>query len=768
VGPQRRCFHDRYYPSTSSDSKRRVGAYTVHLVMRPCLQLHHHNNYLLSHTSGSWLVLRRFRNDIDLAERTIAHGGRLYVASLSQSSSLHDSSEFLTLPVQSDAIMVTQKTTMASLPLEILEQIAARLEAAHRPSLIDFSLASKACYNAAAFLVFRNISIMIETPEGLQRDAGRLLETLLRTDAARHVYSITVRGAFRLDTKKTDTSDTGSRRPWKPDIAEILDEEEYVHYSGEENAGCRYVVYDERVIEESSAEDMAWAPFLDVLEATVGLRDLIYECRNQLPPSLLRTLHKQHPSCRLHHLTFRFRTLLWGVPYPYEMELATSPSLYRVNVVYTDQDSDADFDYNADAVMELAAGLAPNLKEVTILEIHSPLASSQRSERRPPWQGLPGYSREMVGSLTSLSVLQPERDVLQKWAKHTDFTKLQHLRIGKSLCGTSLGVSGEEMEWTAQNISFPSLKTLCINLDRSDDINEKPNYCDNAINFFRSLEPLEGLSIHGPMEPRMLKVVLTHHGPTLKKLSMVPDEPRTNMRDRKQIPLTFTEDRVMQIQALCPVLENLMIPVCRDKSSTSEAAIYRRFGEMASLRFLFLILDCATWRIDRDPTYYPQFEGEDDQVITSIHYCIVKRGHLRDHFINSAVDEGLARSIWMKIAQNKIGKRLERLKLWTKGTFRTGPVEYGLTDTFTKNTARSWLIERSPPDDREEATVKELMQRAREEQRLFVPAVEHRDPNATGADKFVKEVIETFESIWPPKPDSRDWRDDWASFPLQD
>jgi hypothetical protein len=713
------------------------------------------------------LVLRRFRNDVDLVDRTIAHGERLYVASLSQSSSLHDSSDFLTLPVQSDAIMVTQKTTMASLPLEILEQIAARLEAAHRPSLIAFSLASKACYNAAAFLVFRNISIMIETPEGLQRDASMLLETLLRTDAARHVYSITVRGAFRLDTKKTDTTDTDSRRPWKPDIAEILDEEENVHYSGEENAGCRYVVYDERVIEESSAEDKAWAPFLDVLEATVGLRDLIYECRNQLPPSLLRTLHKQHPSCRLHHLTFRFRTLLWGVPYPYEMELATSPSLYRVNVVYTDQDSDADFDYNADAVMELAAGLAPNLKEVTIREIHSPLASSRRSFRRPPWQGLPGYSREMVGSLTSLSVFQAWRDVLQNWAKYTDFTKLQHLRIGNGHRETSLGVPGEEMEWTAQNISFSSLKTLCIDLDRRDDTHEKPNYCDNVINFFQSLKPLEGLSIHGPMEPRMLKVVLTHHGLTLKKLSMVPLESTSNMRDQRQIPLTFTEDRVMQIQALCPVLENLTIPVCRDKSSASEAAIYRRFSEMASLRFLFLILDCATWRIDRDPTYYPQFEGEDDQVlISAIHYCVVKRGHLRDHFINSAVDEGLARSIWMKITQNKIGKRLERLKLWTKGAFRTGNVGYGVPDEFTKSTACSWLIERSPRDDRGEVTVKELMQRAREEQRRYVPSAEHRDPNATGQDKFIKEVIEIFESIWPPKPDSRDY--DWASFPLQD
>ena len=97
----------------------------------------------------------------------------------------------------------TTKITMPSLPLEIVQQIADCVETVHRPSLFAFSLASKACHRAATFLIFWRISIMIQDREGLQRDAGRLVEALLRTDSARHVQSITIKGALRLNKKIT-------------------------------------------------------------------------------------------------------------------------------------------------------------------------------------------------------------------------------------------------------------------------------------------------------------------------------------------------------------------------------------------------------------------------------------------------------------------------------------------------------------------------------------------------------------------------------------
>lgn len=590
---------------------------------------------------------------------------------------------------------------------------------------------------------------MIKDREGLRRDTGRLVEALFRTDSARHVQSITIEGALRLNTKETDIDDPNLHWFKRSGLTEILDDEELI------DSSYQFVVYDEGVIKEFSEEDIAWAPFVSLLQAIIGLRDLIYNCQSQLPPSLLRALYEQHPLCRLHHLTFRFRTLLWGVPYLYEMELATSPSIYRVKVICTDQDSEGDFDYNMDAVMELAARLAPNLKEVSIANIVSMLPSSQRSVRKPLWQGLPGFSGEGTGSLTSLSLYGCGSTALQNWAKHTDFDKLQHLVIGGGQRARSSGLTGEEMEWLARNHLFSNLKSLFVNLNRNDDYNEKPHYSENAIAFFQAMDSLEELTINGPMEPQIIKAVLIHHGLTLKKLSLDPYEAMNNIRIRREIPMEFTEDRILQIQALCPVLENLAITVMRDKSGASETAIYKCFSKIKSLRSLFITLDCANWRIGRDPTYDAQFEGEDQELAWN-YSNIVKRGNIREALINSAVDEGLARSIWEMIIQSKTGRRLERLKLWTKngGVFAHTDANPAI-DMLVQSMSRSWLIERLPRDDTEDITVKELRQHAREN---------YERERLGRMDPVVKQI---FHSIWPHKQDSRDWQDDWSSFPLQ-
>jgi hypothetical protein len=628
--------------------------------------------------------------------------------------------------------MSTSKITMPSLPLEIVQQIADWVERMHRPSLFAFSRANKACHGAATLLVFRKISIVIQDREGLQRDAGKLAEALFRTDSARHVQSITIKGALRLNANDTDIYNPGLHWSKNSGLVEILDDEEPVDYHP------LYVIYDESVIKASSPEDMVWAPFVSLLEATIGLRDLIYDCQSQLPPSLLRALHEQHHTCRLHHLTFRFRVSLWGFDCPYEMELATSPSLYRVKVMCTDQDSDADFDYNKEAVMELAAGLAPNLKEVSIAEINSQLASSRRSIRKPIWQGLPGFSGEVTGSLTSLSLYYCGTLVeLQSWARHTDFGKLKHLVIGGGHEIRSYGISGESMQWMARNLSFSKLKTLFLNLNRNDYDNENPHYSENAIFFFRAIDSLEELTINGPMDPQIIEAVLIQHGPTLKKLSLEPSECTTNNRVRRKIPMVFTEDQILQIQALCPVLEKLAITVMRDKSSASEIAIYKGFSRMKSLRSLLLILDCANWRIGRDPTYDPQFEGEDQELAWS-HSNLIKRGHVREVLINCVVDEGLARSIWDSVSLNKAGKRFERLKLWPKNGGGFSHINNSpAIDKFARSASRSWLIERSPRDDTEEVLVKELRQHVRER---------HERESPGKLEQVVGEIV---DSLWP-------------------
>jgi hypothetical protein len=656
-------------------------------------------------------------------------------------------------------IVCPTRMTLLSLPLEILQHIAVYIATAHRPSLYAFSLTSKAYYKASLSLLWRQISITVHDREGLRRDVDRLIKAISRTDSSHYIQHITIKGALRLNAKKTEEG-YSPLTPWlvTSGLIEILDEES-VSYHG------LYAVYDEPVIEKSSKEDMAWTPLVNFLQANTHLKDLVYDCQTQFPPSLLRVLHEQHPQCRLHHLSFRFRTLLWGVPYPYEMELATSPSLYRVKLACARRDTDGDDDFNLEAMMELTAGLAPNLKEVTILNL-LPARSLSSVRPRGSWQGLPGFTGEKVGSLTSLSLKGISRlntpAILQNWARHIDFTCLQHLALGGGHDAMTSGLSGETMAWVAQNHLFPQLKTLSVYLTRDHLFHERPHYSEHAVSFFQAFESLEELSINGLIDSKILATVLSHHGQTLRKLSLHPFEESAidTGRDLYDIPLEFTKDLVLQIETQCPVLEELMIPVKRNKSSASEAEMYRCFGRMKSLRFLFLILDCSNWRVTRDSHYNPKFDEKDQKPVDLFRDYILKRGELKETFINCAVDEALARSIWNTISQNKTGRRLERLKLWPTGGgiygARTGAPSN--VKAIAESLAQSWVFERVPQDDKEDFTVRELGQnRWKGCGQKEVKDLDH---------SLDSEIWEVFRSIWPAKEGSKDWRDDWSSFSL--
>jgi hypothetical protein len=351
-------------------------------------------------------------------------------------------------------------------------------------------------------------------------------------------------------------------------------------------------------------------------------------------------------------------------------------------------------------------------------------------------------------------------------AKHTDFASLQHLALGESYAigEPYMYTSGETMEWITRNHLFPCLRTLSVCLDRDDQTYERPHYSEYAVSFFLAFKPLEELSINGPIDLQIMAAVLSHHGQTRKKLSLNPFEDIfhiENGRGRRQdIPLEFTNDLILQIKAQCPGLEELAIPVKRNKSRASEAETYRCFHEMKSLRFLFLTLDCSNWRVCRDTTYSPQFEGEDQRAVDPLGPRPIKRGNVKESFINCAVDEALARSIWKTISQNKRGRRIERLKLWTKGEDQYG-WNRSISSVFRDvmdNLSRSWLIERGPRDDQEHITVRKLGQDARLVRNAF-----ERELKRT----LQPEAEEIFRDIWPRREGTKDWRDDWSSIPLE-
>jgi hypothetical protein len=444
------------------------------------------------------------------------------------------------------------------------------------------------------------------------------------------------------------------------------------------------------------------------------------------------------------------------------MELATSLSLYRMKIACGRRDTDIDDDFDQEAMMELATGLAPNLKEVIVLGL-APMLADRYMRSRDSWRSLPGYTHKSVGSLTSLSLrgfsALRSPTLLQNWARHTDFSSLQHLTLGGCYEAKTCGLTGETMEWVSQNQSFSQLRTLSVYFNRDDVYHERPHYSENAVSFFQTFESLEELSVTGPIDSRIVDAIVSRHGQTMKKLSLYPfEEPSrnyANARVQREIPMEFTEEHLLQIQAGCPVLEELAIPVKRNKSSASEAKIYRCFAKMESLKFLILTLDCSNWRVTQDNTYNPQYDEEDQKFVDS-YYPYLMRGTLKETFINCAVDEALARSIWEAVSKNKTGRRLERLELWT-----TGGREYGTPGSSSQvsdlldNLSRSWLIERVPRDNQEDISVRELGRHER---------VAH---DAKVRERRETEPQKIFCEVWPSKEGSESWQDDWSSYPLQ-
>jgi hypothetical protein len=177
----------------------------------------------------------------------------------------------------------------------------------------------------------------------------------------------------------------------------------------------------------------AWKPLASLLQKLPALMDLRYGFPGQFPPCLLEALHKYLPRCRLHINTFKLRSLNAPSTDPYELMLATSPSLTSIRVECDMQHCYITKhipNFNYEAVQRMVGGLAPNLKELQIFHAdwEANLDSYLPSKA---WRGLTSSdqiesSRPVSGSLRCLeidvghAVIEPQ--LIETWKAHTDFS----------------------------------------------------------------------------------------------------------------------------------------------------------------------------------------------------------------------------------------------------------------------------------------------------------------------------------------------------------
>jgi hypothetical protein len=120
--------------------------------------------------------------------------------------------------------------------------------------------------------------------------------------------------------------------------------------------------------EKKKAHERACQPLAELIAKLPGLRDLTWDHPHQVPTTILVSL-EQDPRVRLNIPMFSLRSLIRPRDQalqvdPDELALATSPSLYSITVEYSSGNALGHVNHNKEAVLQLVAGLSPNLRHV--------------------------------------------------------------------------------------------------------------------------------------------------------------------------------------------------------------------------------------------------------------------------------------------------------------------------------------------------------------------------------------------------------------------
>ncbi|KAL4734102.1 hypothetical protein BDV11DRAFT_209676 [Aspergillus similis] len=549
--------------------------------------------------------------------------------------------------------------TLTSLPLETLSLICEYIAIAHKPSIYAFSESTRSCHAASNSARFCRIRIRIKTRRGLAHDIREWNRILLRNSAFGCVQHLTIEGRLALFW---EDGETASSLP-----AKLLDNLS-TEYRREDEFTRPGTFYDHILrgpfyhigVQEDQDED-AWASMAKLLAKLTGLKDLVYACERRFPECLFEILQLRIPQCKLHIRAFDPPCLDSeeteeededdkddgdenedededDVVSKYEYSLVTSPALSTVVVPVAHDDIYRC--YNEEAARLMARGLAPNLKQVHVVD-SGPGFKYRPMNRNMLKQGL--VSRKEVsqdireknlglGELEGLSLDPANLTRFDLWKETVDFSHLRSLQLWRAHLDT--------LE-TATTCNFPLLRALALGLFPRRRNPSQAHLSDQAAGaFIASLRPLESVHLTGPFFQESFKAVLGHHGSSLRKLSLYPTE-TSRIPPIDQFLITPTE--ITQIQQHCPNVYDLRLQIERTLGDQKEQEIYRALGELPRLRHLSLQLD--VWNA-------VELGATDKAALTQSCYA----EHI---FINIALDAELACEIFNLIASNSSIEILE-------------------------------------------------------------------------------------------------------------
>lgn len=640
------------------------------------------------------------------------------------------------------------------LPLLALELICEYLSHtdSRRRSLFAFSQASKSCCAAANRERFERILLDAEDQQQIEHALARWSYILTVDDRTRHVRRVKIIGSMMIGADEPELGWSEYHIDFRRGELEEQADENGEDILGREDAFSRpkqfggFCGSEPKCTEQNKARcNEAWGPVAGFIPKFPGLKQLIWASTDQIPRCILDTLHGSLPKTRLHVHTFSLRSLYQKLDQlhdidPDEYALASSPNLSSICAPSTTFDTNGNLDYNEEAVQHMTAGIAPNLRSVTMYiqsAGNSPYLLAAIESGRPPWRGFfagkEGVTQKSQSSLERLAFNGTYHERLSTWAAYTDFSKLRSLDLRTIVHAEYL----QELTEMAEQSIFANLQTLSIRLGYdNEEIEENEPLTRWSTRFFSALPHLNGLHVQNPMIRATTTAVLARHGASLKKLHL------GNISSLEE---------VQEIHNACPNLQNLHVGVRRSAGDEREVSTYKALGSLPWLETLSL---------DLHYTFDLTEEEESDKEKVA--------QQMRSELTNAAIDAELAQAIFRVIFAANRATRQGILPPFQHLTMK-GVGHHYWEVAFSKLTdwlAHSWSCERERADaESEDVLVRELRVEKRRKKDLEASLDEYMKDNF----KWCRDgelVRPAWEAVWPESKGKSDWIQIWHSVPL--
>lgn len=404
---------------------------------------------------------------------------------------------------------------------------------------------NRACYRATVPCLRRNFALKVSARQKLREDTAKLLQKGVFGDSfLTYVRCLKIWGRMPTLAEEDAREDDSD--------AELPGEEE--EYDAE--FGGVFVTD----LPDGSAEEVeqVWSSLAVVIQKCKYITDLIWVCRNQLPPCLLHALDQCHPSCRLDLRTFRLRSLRDPVTNSHELDLIQSRHLHSISVKTVRRDSDGKVDYNMDAIF-LVAALAPNLRHLNIVT-PLPGASPQLlralrggDTQRVPWKGfvppLHATGRGALYSLAYVGLRGLSLEHIQSWPTYVCLSQLRYLNLG-------VVSDPRVLETLAQNVKLTSLIRFYVCLEPTRNNQRSLIYELGSV--LERLQPLEEIGLAGSLSTSIFDKAIERHGQTLHRLAINPYQ---DMYGPKIWLDAIGPDEIRKMETDCPRLGHLKISI---------------------------------------------------------------------------------------------------------------------------------------------------------------------------------------------------------------